>query len=400
MNNVPSSTFDSLCVDPYIQLLSPTVLDLVGGPQWPDFNQRVFERHCRFGRPIDRDLEAQSQPDDVPLLNGPHLWLGPVVGHYGHQTVEFSHRILQSVQFDRNASLLFATRAVRADSISQVNSHWRYPNVSVLPAFVKALLGWFEVDFSKVRVVDTAIRVERLSVFAQGEQLGVRPSSWYLDLLDDFLERKPKSKRAVDAVYVSRAGMRFGKIAGESYLEKAFTSCGVQVIRPETMSLQQQTEVYRSAGTIIFSEGSAIHTLGLLGRGLGSVVVLQRRPDFKHVWQAEAVDRAESYWAIDSIEEVFPSAQSSTAITCLDPQSLLEEFSSLGFQLRSSFSIQDFNESVLYDLKQFRLDLADRRFGLGVERRSIAHEQTRILEYEMMISGGKSESLNSDQEGN
>ena len=51
----------------------------------------------------------------------------------------------------------------------------------------------------------------------------------------------------------------------------------VEVMRPEERPLAEQLRCYATADRLLFAEGSALHGLQLLGRGLGDVAVLVRR---------------------------------------------------------------------------------------------------------------------------
>ena len=70
---------------------------------------------------------------------------------------------------------------------------------------------------------------------------------------------------------------RNGRIMGESYLETYFKKIGINIVRPETLSIQKQVEIYASAKNLIFSEGSAVHGLQLLGRTMCDVFIIKRK---------------------------------------------------------------------------------------------------------------------------
>ena len=51
-----------------------------------------------------------------------------------------------------------------------------------------------------------------------------------------------------------------------------------RVIRPEALSLTNQLRAYVEAEVVIYPEGSAVQASRLLGRNLGRLIVIQRRP--------------------------------------------------------------------------------------------------------------------------
>jgi hypothetical protein len=69
-----------------------------------------------------------------------------------------------------------------------------------------------------------------------------------------------------------------GRFAGESYLDEALAAAGVTVFHPESADLHGQFRLYRRARCLIFSEGSALHVLQLLGHLDAEIIILARRP--------------------------------------------------------------------------------------------------------------------------
>lgn len=92
------------------------------------------------------------------------------------------------------------------------------------------------------------------------------------------------------------------RLAGEKSIEDALTrSCRALVMRPETKSLSSQVETYKAANSMICAEGSALHGIQLLGRGLGDVHIIDRRPG-KRMAEHLRVPRCASVSYHDCIE--------------------------------------------------------------------------------------------------
>jgi Glycosyltransferase 61 len=79
-------------------------------------------------------------------------------------------------------------------------------------------------------------------------------------------------------VFVSRSRLRRGKFAGEAYLDQSLAAAGIRVFHPETVDLPDQLLLYRRARRLMFSEGSALQALQLLGHLDADIVILPRRP--------------------------------------------------------------------------------------------------------------------------
>jgi hypothetical protein len=81
-------------------------------------------------------------------------------------------------------------------------------------------------------------------------------------------------------VFVSRSRFK-AHLAGEIFLERALIECGFRTVYPELLPLEEQLYIYASASRLVFSEGSALHALQLLGSINSTVTVVVRRPNFK-----------------------------------------------------------------------------------------------------------------------
>lgn len=178
-------------------------------------------------------------------------------------------RILHTRVTHPKAKLLFSTR-VKSNFVT----------LSKTPPFFRALLDWYNINSEEIEIVNKPTIAHELFVAPQAEQLNsYGPSQEYLDLIDEHVERKLHRKPKKKALFVSRAGVR-ARFAGEAYIEHLMRNAGICVIRPETISLEEQLAEYDASERLIFSEGSALHGLQLLGRSISHVQVLNRRPKF------------------------------------------------------------------------------------------------------------------------
>jgi len=262
--------FRDIVVTPFSELLDgPKGLSQHrGGPVWPEWEQQTVVRHCRNRRPIDKkpeELPADTRLDEV---REPLAWCGPIVAHFGHQVADFSTRIPVYQSFlDRDFYYCFA-----------VHPRSKVREIKEAPQFFQDMLEWYDVPRSRVRIIHSPVIARELVCISQQEQLAqVGPWEVYLDLLDkNFYIKRIKQPRKC-TYYISRAGMQ-ARFAGEGYIEYALGQSGAKVLRPETISLQEQLRIYAGASVLLFAEGSALHGMQLLGRNMNQVHVLNRRP--------------------------------------------------------------------------------------------------------------------------
>jgi hypothetical protein len=188
---------------------------------------------------------------------------GCITQHFGHWIAEFIHRILPSLQAFPSLRILFIGKA---------------GETRPLPSFVEATLAYLGVPPEKVRVVHAPVRVRRLHVFAQQERLqGPAPQPEYLSALAALQKtRWPEREPLRGTLFVSRSRQRKG-LAGEAILDQVFAAAGAEVYFPEEHRLTDQLDQYQAQERLLFSEGSALHALQLLGEVAAEVTVLSRR---------------------------------------------------------------------------------------------------------------------------
>ncbi len=275
--------FENILITPYQHLLERPLGFSAhqGGPLWPNWDHQLEARHCRNGHPID-DLPTMLHDNNTDSITEPSAWCGAIVNHFGHQIADFSTRILQTRNAYPKIKFLFSSKASK-----------QYTTLAQTPVLFRSLLSWYNLQPDRVKMITQPTSVRDLLVAPQAEQLikygppskelnleQYGPSSKYLDLVDEHVDRKLPKCPCQGIIFVSRAGVKI-HFAGEAYLERLMQSVGIQVMRPETLPLNEQIATYAAADQLIFSEGSALYGLQLLGRSVGQVHVLVRRPGFR-----------------------------------------------------------------------------------------------------------------------
>lgn len=303
-------SFRQILVHPTQEMRDPDGAFFRGGPAWPHFATQILARHCRgmIPRPIDakplpawpqwpyfdpgflavfwpqlgldpnlpigarREAALRLAADHAPLpaqMTGrveAGIWCGPIHLHFGETIAAWGMRIAGSGRIGDALPLFFGMPPLRG--------------IEPRPFFWD-LLDHLQVDKGRVMLIRAPTRVDRLYVIPQAERLyGGGPHPRHLALLDE-ITADPTIERDIDCLFVSRAGMPDGRFAGEAYLEEALAAAGAVVFRPETTGLHAQLRLYRRARCLIFSEGSALHALQLLGHLGCHLVVLVRRPGYR-----------------------------------------------------------------------------------------------------------------------
>ena len=262
--------YRNVVIVPYSELLADTrgLSYHKGGPIWPDWSKAEGSRHCKGGKAVDDIPDAASNQALITKEDRELAWCGPIVFHFGHQIADFSTRI--PLYTGSDYVLCFAV---------PLESRLQY---SWAPDFFRQMLEYFGVPEERVLVVNRPILASTLYCAPQQEQLGtnlspeIPPSNEYLELLDSFSEKlKSREKKKY---FFSRAAQTKGVVAGEACLESVFSAAGYEVVRPEEHSLLDQLCFYMNASTLVFTEGSALHGLQLLGHVDADLHVLVRRP--------------------------------------------------------------------------------------------------------------------------
>lgn len=259
--------YKNITITPYSELMdTPRGLSFhKGGPIWPSWEDEI-NRH-KIGNDFVDDKPEDTCPKEV--VEEDLYWCGAIVNHYGHQIVDFISRIIfYKDKLNSKGKLCFS-----------VHPRSGITDITKAPQFFKEMLNWFEIPHEKVFIVHRPIKSTKLYSTPQGEVYNSDIANYHYYKLLSNNKTKLSLKSNIDErlLYVSRAGQKTGLIAGEKYLESYLEKEGVTVIRPETLSLEEQLHLYKSRKNIIFSEGSAIHSLQLLGSLDCNIIVLNRR---------------------------------------------------------------------------------------------------------------------------
>ncbi|WP_458095964.1 glycosyltransferase 61 family protein [Roseomonas sp. WA12] len=355
-------SFRNVVVTPTAAILSkPAPFEFKGGPLWPDFSSQLLARHCRDREPTPFDSQPDP-PESVDAFLPEAVWCGPVCTHFGHAITDFGMRIAVSAHGLPGLPLLFSVAPGQA---------------AMVPTFFWGILEQFGVERDRVVLVEEPVRVGTLHVLPQAERMnGPPPEKTYLDLLDRTVRRQHDPSLEATTVYVSRGRFRtdslMGRIAGETYLDGVLAAAGVLVVHPETLTVAEQVRLYQNAGRLLFSEGSALHGLQLLGRITTPVGVLLRRPKGRMASGVLARRAPRVSWinAMDGhicgTRRDGRGFEVSNGLMVLDPVLLLPALSEeLGLDLAPHWNVEDYRAACIADVTTWINYRRHRRRRLG-----------------------------------
>jgi hypothetical protein len=396
-------TFENILVHPSQEMRAPDGTFFRGGPEWPHFATQVFARHCRgaIPRPIDsaplpalpdwpyydpQVFLALFGPEDrrkgIAALADVHaplsgaaveradegIWCGPIILHFGQMIADFGMRIAASGRIDPAMPLVFTMPPLR----------------DIVPApYFWEIIDHLGVDRGRVLLVRKPTRFGRLYVLPQAERLfSSGPSRRHLRLMDEITKPSAPSECDLDCVYVSRALLPEGRFAGEPYLDAILTAAGVTVFHPETVDVQAQLRLYRRARRLIFSEGSAMHALQLLGHLESDIAVLARRPGYR-LAAANLRPRARSLRYLQAARGLVPTLSPAghpvhrAGISVLDEAACIAGFRSIGIELAGHWDSRAYAERRDADIAAW---LAYREAaGTHPDERAIIERHLRAL---------------------
>jgi len=184
-------------------------------------------------------------------------------------------------------------------------------------------------------------------------------------------------------------------MSGESEIDAWFERSGYRVFHPEQHTIREQLAVYASAEKLVFSEGSAIHGVQLLGRNLGHVIVISRRPG-RSLGFSLLNPRAQKISHIDGLRGLIAARGEHHAVhgfAVVDAQVLADKlYCEVGIDLRSEIDLPTFRDAQRRDFHAWNslwghtmLSSDQKAFGEIIERilrlqpAGMFHELVRIM---------------------
>jgi hypothetical protein len=235
-----------------------------GGPNFVEYGDQLNHlRHHQGGQIFD--LVQTSHSASKRRIAGRFLYAGPLIMHFSHFAAEHVSRLVSHNDFKLDGILLVAIKRYR-DKVQKIDQ------------YVYEALSFFGLSDLEIVVVEEPSVVEELLIVEQGEQLRFPPSDLYLTKLKTIMANRTIGLDKTEKIFISRAGLNRGKLAGEEYIEQLLTNNGYRSIRPEKLKWLDLLDLASNASEIVITEGGATHALSLLGEIQANMVILARRP--------------------------------------------------------------------------------------------------------------------------
>ena len=197
-----------------------------------------------------------------------HLYIGVLYLHFGHCLLEGLARIWPLL-----------SGAIPRDTPLAVMEH---PNRD--PRMLKAWLALLGFPDQRITFVNSVTAFSELIIPDPGIVISKHGFPGHVQSLQQaFLgacreaqESKPRS----GAVYLSRSKLSPDKriIIGEQHIESYLSSCGVDIMYPETLALRDQIHALRGYETVIGYVGSAFHNLFFCEPGVNAIYLCANPP--------------------------------------------------------------------------------------------------------------------------
>jgi Glycosyltransferase 61 len=254
----------------------PVFRDVLVGPLAQESKTRIAFKcdpslpltHLRRG---DQDAALREPfsdpPNDVPTVDDPVIYGGQLfLQHFGHALAESIHRVWPRILIPQMGKHRLAFHApVRCCALAP-------------PTWAVETFEMLGIDWSEMILIDRVMLFRELHIPVQARTMA-GPT-----VIDGYPEIYPVRRDVVSGedlpkrIYVTKSSHRYsGSYLGESLIERTLSQAGFSVIRPENESVTRMARMLTNADIAVFCEGSAIHTLEVIGRVKAPVFVIARR---------------------------------------------------------------------------------------------------------------------------
>lgn len=326
--------------------------------------------HLRYNFKQTTDINYLEQQDlrTSAKLHGTYLYAGFAFRHFGHYMAECTHRLWAY------SKLSSQIQGVVILPESKKNNSTEFHELSL---FMKQAMTYMQIPLESVHLLSKVSEIEHLFVPEQASMLGnkLRLSSDYLDFLAENEERffhsyQPQLSKYPEKLYVSRSHLiDKGGIAGEAYIENLLQEYeDFFILKPENYSLYEQMNHYRHAKVCIFSEGSSIHGLELLGwlNNMSKVAIIFRRSQNNNILAGIIASRSQNLCEFQFTKTIHPLVQQRikknpaiyTALSIFsNVDLLLQFFRDNNLAQLKDFSLNDFYRQEAIDISRYLMKI-------------------------------------------
>lgn len=206
--------------------------------------------------------------DKVKFIDQDVVFLGGVLGHFGHFLLEHFCRAWAVYNMD-----------MRDKSVVLVD----YKGIGTVPGFVYKLLGLVGIPKDRIIILNETTRFKNVYLPTQSFDMYKFTSHEYGQIFDNIvagLNRGSNDVRVFEKLYVSRMKMGDRRTLGEQKIENVFKHNGFHVIYPETLSLEDQAKIVSGCKVLAGCAGTALHLAVFMKQG-GTVIQIKRNRRIK-----------------------------------------------------------------------------------------------------------------------
>lgn len=229
-----------------------------------------------FGEAIPVGDEPPNVFSDVPFEDEEVVYIGMLLPAWGHCLTD-NLRHLWFLVDDRYGSLKNCTMVYTA---------W---NRDPLPENFFKILDHLGVARSRLRKIGNPVRFRKVhfpTPCFRGETTAGRHFRTYTREYGRLIEKVGAGippHAGADSVYLTRNGLQPYRDCGEGLVEDAFLRAGYAVVRPDSLSLEDQIALLKGCRRLAGTDGSVLHNSVFLSRGASLAIV--RKADYFNSYQ-------------------------------------------------------------------------------------------------------------------
>lgn len=209
------------------------------------------------------------------------IYLGLLLSVYGHAITDNLKKIW-----------VFQNKDIVYDEIVYI-ANWAKGSV---PSYIIRLFNLAGLDITKCKQISTVTKFKNVIV-PSNSFVHHNGEKYYFEIFNDVIHTIQKNiscKQSFgEKLYFTRTGIKqsWRRDWGEKSIERVFHSLGYQIIRPETLSIDQQISAILNCTHFASTEGSVAHNSIFCKPG--TKVILIKKCDIFNPWQLAINDMSE-----------------------------------------------------------------------------------------------------------
>ena len=231
-------------------------------------------------RRVNAPVVERARIEEAARMDGTCIYLGPLSSHFGHFLLESLARAWYLIEAEPSLPILFHG----------------WSEELTLTSFASAFLTALEVDPSRIRIVaGRDVRVGRLvlpsSQFWQGVSASPGMCVVFDHIREKMLRARTGSAQTPAKVYLSRRGLGGTRasgearevIANEEEAEALFRGRGYEILRPQSVPIEEQVAIVANATHGAGPSGSALHLMLFNANLQARLIELRTKPAFNQL---------------------------------------------------------------------------------------------------------------------